>query len=444
MHCSDCGYTSVKWFGKCPDCGAWSSATETVPGEHLKVVQLSQATAALDRFGTGVAEFDRVLGGGLVHGEALLLSGEPGVGKSTLVLQLLAGLLRGGHSSLLVTGEESLDQVALRARRLELPVDELEAVAGFSLPAILALAEQRRPVVLIVDSVQVLQRPEFEQSPGSVTQVRECAADLVRFAKRSGTVVILVGQVTKEGTIAGPKTLEHMVDAVVNLECEHGGALRLLRTSKNRFGSTDEVGVFLMGQRGLDAVQDPSAMLLADRSVGVSGSVVFPSVEGTRPLLIEIQALTTSTSLPQPRRVPIGLDARRLSLLLGVMTERAATKLFSSVDVFVAAAGGFSIREPAVDLAVCLALYSAISGVAIDGRTVAMGEVGLSGEIRRVPAMEKRLQEAARLGFTTALVPRGVQDAPPGLRTKVGSDVSEMFTHVDLSARITSRDDLVA
>ncbi|MEA2505521.1 MAG: hypothetical protein QOH48_139 [Actinomycetota bacterium] len=444
MHCSDCGYTSVKWFGKCPDCGAWSSATETVTGEHLEVLRLAEATAALDRFGTGVAEFDRVLGGGLVHGEALLLSGEPGVGKSTLVLQLLSGLIRGGHSSLLVTGEESLDQVALRARRLELPVDELEAVAAFSLPAILTLAEQRRPAVLMVDSVQVLQRPELEQSPGSVTQVRECAADLVRFAKRSGTVVILVGQVTKEGTIAGPKTLEHMVDAVVNLECERGGALRLLRTSKNRFGSTDEVGVFLMGQRGLDAVQDPSAMLLADRSLGVSGSVVFPSVEGTRPLLIEIQALTTSTSLPQPRRVPIGLDARRLSLLLGVMTERAQTKLFSSVDVFVAAAGGFSIREPAVDLAVCLALYSAISGVAIDGRTVAIGEVGLSGEIRRVPAMEKRLQEAARLGFTTALVPRGVQDVPPGLRTKVGSDVSEMFNHVNLAARSTNREDLVA
>jgi DNA repair protein RadA/Sms len=444
MHCSDCGYTSAKWFGKCPECGAWSSATETVPGEHLEVVRLSEATAALERFGTGVEEFDRVLGGGLVHGEAVLLAGEPGVGKSTLVLQLLSGLSRDGHTSLLVTGEESLDQVSLRARRLGLPVADLEAVAAFSLPAIIALAEQRRPEVLIVDSVQVLQRPDFEQPAGSVTQVRECAADLVRFAKRSGTVVLLVGQVTKEGTIAGPKTLEHMVDAVVNLECERGGALRLLRVSKNRFGSTDEIGVFLMGQRGLDAVPDPSAMLLADRSVGVSGSVVFPSVEGSRPLLIEIQALTTTSSLPQPRRVPIGLDARRLSLLLGVMTERAGNKLFSSLDVFVAAAGGFSIREPAVDLAVCLALYSAISGVPIDGRTVAVGEVGLSGEIRRVPAMEKRLQEAARLGFTTALVPRGVQDVPGGLRARVASDVSEMFAHVDRCGPIVGRSDLVA
>jgi DNA repair protein RadA/Sms len=444
MHCSGCGYTSVKWFGKCPECGAWSSATETVTGEHLELVRLSDATAALDRFGTGMEEFDRVLGGGLVHGEALLLAGEPGVGKSTLVLQLLGGLLGERRPSILVTGEESLDQVALRARRLDLPVDQLEAVAASSLPSILSLAEYRRPPVLIVDSVQVLERPEFEQSAGSVTQVRECAADLVRFAKRTGTVVVLVGQVTKEGTIAGPKTLEHMVDAVVNLECERGGALRLLRTSKNRFGSTDEIGVFLMGERGLDPVPDPSALFLADRRVGVYGSVVFPSVEGTRPVLVEIQALTTSSGLPQPRRVPIGLDGRRLSLLLGVMAERAGTKLFTSLDVFVAAAGGFSIREPAVDLAVCLALYSAINGVAICGRTVAVGEVGLSGEVRRVPAMEKRLQEAARRGFTTALVPRGVRDVPTGLSAVVVSDLSELFAHVDRSSNPAGRGDLVA
>jgi DNA repair protein RadA/Sms len=235
-----------------------------------------------------------------------------------------------------------------------------------------------------------------------------------------------------------------MVDAVVNLECERGGALRLLRTSKNRFGSTDEIGVFLMGERGLDPVPDPSALFLADRRVGVYGSVVFPSVEGTRPVLVEIQALTTSSGLPQPRRVPIGLDGRRLSLLLGVMTERAGTKLFTSLDVFVAAAGGFSIREPAVDLAVCLALYSAINCVAICGRTVAVGEVGLSGEVRRVPAMEKRLQEAARLGFTTALVPRGVRDVPTGLSAVVVSDLSELFAHVDRSSNPAGRGDLVA
>jgi DNA repair protein RadA/Sms len=444
MHCSDCGYTSVKWFGKCPDCGAWSSATETSSVEHPEVVRLSEATGAFDRFATGLDEFDRVLGGGLVHGEVLLLAGEPGVGKSTLVLQLLGGLLRRDRRSLLVTGEESLDQVALRARRLDLPLTELEAVAAFSLPPILALAEERRPDVVIIDSVQVLERPEFEQSAGSVTQVRECAAELVRLAKRTGIVVILVGQVTKEGTIAGPKTLEHMVDAVVNLECERGGPLRLLRTSKNRFGSSDEVGVFLMGQRGLDSVADPSAMFLADRRVGVTGSVVFPSLEGTRPVLIEIQALTTSSGLPQPRRVPIGLDARRLALLLGVMAERTGSKAFASLDVFVAAAGGFSIREPAVDLPVCLALYSAISCMAVDGRTVAVGEVGLSGEVRRVPAMEKRLQEAARLGFTTALVPRGARDVPAALRAVVVNDLSDMFAHVDGAKCSIERGDLVA
>jgi DNA repair protein RadA/Sms len=445
MHCSDCGYTSVKWFGRCPDCGAWSSATEINDGvDRLEVVRLSQATGALDRFGTGIAEFDRVLGGGLVLGEALLLAGEPGVGKSTLVLQLLGGLLTQGRRSILVTGEESLDQVALRARRLDLPVDDLEAAAACSLPSILALADDRKPDVLIVDSVQVIERPDLEQPAGSVTQVRECAAELVRYAKRTGTVVVIVGQVTKEGTIAGPKTLEHMVDAVVNLECERNGALRLLRTSKNRFGSCDEIGVFLMGQRGLDPVADPSAMFLADRRVGVSGSTVFPSIEGTRPVLIEIQALTSSSALPQPRRVSIGLDGRRLSLLLGVLAERTGARLFAALDVFVAAAGGFSVREPAVDLAVCLALYSATHGVAIDAATVAVGEVGLSGEIRRVPAMGKRLQEAARLGFTTALVPRGVVDIPAGLDAKVVSDVSEAFAHVERTAASETRGDLVA
>jgi DNA repair protein RadA/Sms len=445
MHCSDCGYTSVKWFGRCPDCGAWSSATQISDGvERLKVVRLSEATGALDRFSTGITEFDRVLGGGLVLGEALLLAGEPGVGKSTLVLQLLGGLLREGRRSILVTGEESLDQVALRARRLDLPVDDLEAAAACSMPSIVALAEDKQPNVLIVDSVQVLERPDLEQPAGSVTQVRECAAELVRYAKRTGTVVVMVGQVTKEGTIAGPKTLEHMVDAVVNLESERNGALRLLRTSKNRFGSCDEIGVFLMSHRGLDPVADPSAMFLADRRVGVSGSTVFPSIEGTRPVLIEIQALTSSSALPQPRRVSIGLDARRLSLLLGVLAERTGTRLFAALDVFVAAAGGFSVREPAVDLAVCLALYSATHGVAIDAATLAVGEVGLSGEIRRVPAMGKRLQEAARLGFTTALVPRGVVDIPDGLDAKVVSDVSEAFAHVERTAVSGTRGDLVA
>jgi DNA repair protein RadA/Sms len=366
------------------------------------------------------------------------------VGKSTLVLQLLAGLHAGNWRALLVTGEESLDQVALRARRLNLPVANLEAVAGFSLPAILRLAQERHPDVLIVDSVQVLERPEFDQPAGSVTQVRECAAELVRHAKTTGTVVVLVGQVTKEGSIAGPKTLEHMVDAVVNLECERGGALRLLRTTKNRFGSSDEVGVFLMGQRGLDPVEDPSAMFLADRRVGVNGSVVFPSIEGTRPVLIEIQALTTASGLPQPRRVAIGLDGRRLSLLLGVLTERSGRNLFGSLDVFVAAAGGFNIREPAVDLATCLALYSAVGSVAVDASTVAIGEVGLSGEIRRVPGMEKRLKEAARLGFTSALVPRAIKEIPAGMTAIVVSDLSDVFAFMDRADREARTGELVA
>ncbi|MDP9224468.1 MAG: DNA repair protein RadA [Actinomycetota bacterium] len=425
----------MKWFGRCPDCGAWSSATEATTGvgaaTPLHIAPLSEATGALDRFSTGLKEVDRVVGGGLVKGEALLLAGEPGVGKSTLVLQLIGGLVERGQRSILVTGEESLDQVALRAHRLNLPLDRLDAVAAFSLPSIVALSEHHRPDVLIVDSVQTLEHPELEQPAGSVTQVRECAAELVRHAKRTGTVVILVGQVTKEGTIAGPKTLEHLVDAVVNLDGERGGTLRLLRASKNRFGSCEEVGVFLMGPRGLDPVGDPSAMFLADRRVGVTGSTVFPGIEGTRPLLVEIQALTTSSGSPQPRRVPIGLDARRLALLLGVLTERTGSKSFTASDVFVAAAGGFTVREPAVDLPLCIALYSAVNSVAVDAGTVAVGEVGLAGEIRRVPATERRLQEAARLGFRTALAPRGVETVPDGLGVIVVSDLLEVFAHLE-------------
>jgi DNA repair protein RadA/Sms len=432
MHCSDCGYVSPKWFGRCPECGSWASAADrSDAAPELEPVPLSRATGALDRFTTGLGEVDRVLGGGLVRGEALLLAGAPGVGKSTLVLQLLNGLLHEGRSCLLVTGEESLDQVALRARRLDLALEEVHAVAADSVPAIVELAAKQQPDVLVIDSIQAVRLPHREQPAGSITQVRECAAELVRHAKTTGGVVLLVGQVTKDGTIAGPKTLEHMVDAVVDLSCETGGPLRLLRASKNRFGSCDEIGVFFMGARGLDEVQDPTAMLLSDRRPGVAGSTIFPSVEGTRPLMVEIQALTTPSSLPQPRRVAIGLESRRLSLLLGVLAERTGAKMFTSLDVFVAAVGGFTIREPAADLAVCLTLYSAVNSIPIDASTVAIGEVGLSGEVRRVPATTRRLEEAAQRGFTTALVAPGVVDAPKGMNVVAIGDVSEMFLHVD-------------
>jgi DNA repair protein RadA/Sms len=388
----------------------------------VKVTTLGDNQSDVERFSTGLVEVDRVLGGGLVLGGVSLLAGEPGIGKSTLVLQLVDGLLRSNRRALLITGEESIGQVALRAARLGVERDRLRAAATASLADVLALAAAEQPDVLVVDSVQTLENVELDQSPGSVVQVRECASALVRYAKVSGTCVILVGHVTKDGTVAGPKTLEHIVDSVLALEGERTGTVRLVRATKNRFGSCDETGVFTMGERGLEAVGDPSAMLLADRRTGVSGSVVFCGLEGTRPVLVEIQSLVAEGSPPNIRRVPIGVDARRLALLVGVLHSRAELDL-SKRDLFVAAAGGFVIREPAADLPLCLAIHSAARGQAVAEDLVAIGEVGLGGEIRRVPGLPRRIAEAARLGFRRALVPRGTKSAVPDLEVIEVTDV---------------------
>jgi DNA repair protein RadA/Sms len=370
------------------------------------VERLDRGGAPRSRIRTGVGELDRVLGGGVVPGSVVLLSGDPGIGKSTLVLQMIDGVTRAGGSALLVTGEESLDQVSLRALRIGVAADRLNAAASSSLPDIVAAGGQARPSVLVVDSIQTLQDPAHDSAAGSVVQVRECAASLVRFAKASGVAVVLIGHVTKEGTVAGPRTLEHLVDAVISLEGERSGTFRLLRALKNRFGSCDETGVFTMTGDGLQGVEDPSAMFLADRLPGVAGSSVFPALEGARPVLIEVQALVTVTTLAQPRRVAIGCDARRLSLLIGVLAERALCRL-GDKDVFVAAAGGSQIREPAGDLSICLSLLSAASKQPIHHKTLAVGEVGLAGEVRRVPGLQRRIAEAERLGFDKAIIPRG-------------------------------------
>lgn len=426
--CSACGHVSHKWFGRCPECGDWSTAsTPIAPGAvgALEVVSLSDTPEDAERTPTGIDELDRVLGGGLVRGSAILIAGEPGIGKSTLVLQLVAALARRGRKTLLVSGEESVAQIGGRAKRLGISSPALNVATSSSLDAVLATSLSAALDVVVVDSIQTLGDDRLDQPPGSMVQVRECAAALTRHAKLSGTSVILVGHVTKEGSVAGPKTLEHVVDVVLSLEGERGGTLRLLRSAKNRFGATDETGVFVMSTKGLDPVGDPSAFLLADRRPGVAGSVVFPRMEGTRPLLVEVQALVDESKIPQPRRVAIGLDGRRLSLLAAVMSQSGIR--LGANDVFVAAAGGLDVREPAADLAMCLALFSAITKSPVDERAVAVGEVGLSGEVRRVPAIARRLSEARRLGFTTAFVPFGFDEQVKGLRLIRVPDLAAAF-----------------
>ena len=422
--CVACGHSSFRWFGRCPSCGEWSSAAASSPagGEEATVVDLGLCAANDVRWATGIAEVDRVLGGGIVRGSVCLLAGEPGVGKSTLLLQVLDGLMRSGRRCLLVTGEESLDQTGMRARRLGLGLGSLRAAATTSLQAVLEAARRERPEVIVVDSVQTLRDASLEQAPGSVVQVRDCAAGLVGLVKAEGTAVVLVGHVTKDGSVAGPKVLEHVVDAVLTMEGERSGALRLIRAAKNRFGSCEETGVFTMTPRGLEGVSDPSAMLLADRKPGAAGSIVFPGLEGSRPLLVELQALVAESHLAQPRRVAIGVDARRMSLLLGIMSQRDDS--LARRDVFLAVAGGVAVREPAADLALCLAIHSAARAACVPDDLVAIGEVGLAGEVRRVPELDRRLSEAARLGFRTALVPASASRRDGRIRAIRVSDLS--------------------
>ena len=357
-----------------------------------------------DRRATGVSEFDRVLGGGLVPGSVALLAGEPGIGKSTLVLQVVDALVGNGHRCLIASGEESLDQIALRAERLGVATDAIRALATSSLTAVERSTHLDAPDVLIVDSIQTLQDEAFEQGAGSPVQVRESAGRLVRLAKETGVTVLMVGHVTKEGSVAGPKALEHVVDVVLSLEGERTGTLRLLRAAKNRFGSCEETGVFVMSGAGLEGVPDPSELLIGDRRPGVPGSVVFAALHGSRPMLVEIQALVVPESRVG-RRVAIGIDSRRLSLILGVLVTRADIS-FADADIFVAAAGGVVTNEPAADLAIALALASAHRKQPLPSDAVALGELGLTGEIRTVPAVDRRLSEASRLGFGTAYVPR--------------------------------------
>jgi DNA repair protein RadA/Sms len=414
--CTECGATSPKWAGQCPGCSGWNTLVETVAeqgtGAHrfASLAGTAQVQTLADirprdepRLATGLEEFDRVLGGGLVPGGVVLIGGDPGIGKSTLLLQALAQLAS-RVSTLYITGEESGEQVALRAQRLALDPSGLQLLAEINLEKIGAVLNDTRPRVVVVDSIQTVYSEQLTSAPGSVAQVRECAAQLTRAAKQAGHSLILVGHVTKEGTLAGPRVLEHIVDTVLYFEGETSSSFRLIRAFKNRYGAVNELGVFAMTERGLRGVSNPSAMFLSHHAQPVSGSCVMVTQEGTRPLLVEIQALVDSAH-GNPRRLTVGLDAARLAMLLAVL-HRHAGVVCADQDVFVNAVGGVKIGEPAGDLAVLLAIVSSLKNRPLPQKLVAFGEVGLAGEIRPAPRGQERLREAAKLGFTHALIPK--------------------------------------
>mgnify|MGYP000361925159 CR=1 FL=1 len=417
--CSECGGTSAKWLGKCPNCEAWNTLVESVAegasknryqalAQALPVVTLADIEATdVDRQPTGIDELDRVLGGGIVAGGVVLIGGDPGIGKSTLLLQALDTLSR-QMKALYVTGEESGAQVALRSRRLGLGEgqrgSEVRVMAEIQLERILAALDSERPAVCVVDSIQTVYSDQLSSAPGSVAQVRECAAQLTRAAKRSGTTIILVGHVTKDGALAGPRVLEHIVDTVLYFEGDTHSSFRLVRAIKNRFGAVNEIGVFAMTEKGLRGVANPSAIFLSTHGDPVPGSCVLVTLEGTRPLLVEIQALVDSGG-SSPRRLSVGLDRDRLAMMLAVLHRHAGIACVDQ-DVFVNAVGGVRISEPAADLAVMLAIQGSLRARALPRGFFAFGEVGLAGEVRPAPRGQERLKEAAKLGFSVALVPK--------------------------------------
>ncbi len=417
--CTECGASSPKWQGQCAGCGQWNTLVETVaeaaPSGANRYAGLAGSGQLQDlsairpqeepRQATGIEEFDRVLGGGLVPGGVVLIGGDPGIGKSTLLLQALARLAEAGQPVLYVSGEESSEQVALRARRLQLETRGLRMLPEIGLEKILATLLRERPLVAVIDSIQTLYSEALQSAPGSVAQVRECAAQLTRLAKQSGICVILVGHVTKEGALAGPRVLEHIVDTVLYFEGDTHSSFRLVRAVKNRFGAVNELGVFAMTDKGLRGVSNPSALFLSQHAQEVSGSCVLVTQEGTRPLLVEIQALVDAAHSPSPRRLTVGLDPQRLAMLLAVLHRHAGIVCFDQ-DVFVNAVGGVRIQEPAADLAVLLAIVSSLNNRPLPAKLVAFGEVGLAGEIRPAPRGQERLKEAAKLGFTHAMVPK--------------------------------------
>ena len=412
--CAECGAAAIQWFGSCPSCGAAGTLSETVTERGFlrkdriaaEPVGLGDIAAReLERSATGIGELDRALGAGLVPGQVVLLGGDPGIGKSTLLLQAVCGF---PGKTLYVTGEESCEQVAMRARRLALDAGGVRLLAETQLERVIAALDGAGARVAVIDSIQTVWSEALQSAPGSVAQVRECAAQLTRHAKRAGTALFLIGHVTKEGAIAGPRVLEHIVDTVLYFEGDPHSSFRLVRAVKNRFGAVNELGVFAMTDKGLRGVSNPSLLFLSTHAKPVAGSCVLATLEGTRPLLVEIQALVDTGHAPNPRRLSVGLEQNRLAMLLAVLHRHAGIATWEQ-DVFVNAVGGVRIGEPAADLAVCLAIVSSLSDKPISAKVVVFGEIGLAGEVRPAARGQDRLREAAKLGFEKAIVPRANQ-----------------------------------
>ncbi len=443
--CQSCGYQTAKWLGKCPECNAWNSFVEETFTKDTskraeggfyslttdKPVPLDEiTTSSVPRYESRIGELDRALGGGIVPGSLTLLGGDPGIGKSTLVLMLLNNLSLNNISVLYVTGEESLEQIKMRAERLEVKAN-FTVVAENSLEKILAHVDKIKPQVLVVDSIQTVFLSHIESAPGSVSQVRECAGKLLFYSKSHKTSTILIGHVTKEGALAGPRILEHMVDTVLYFEGEQSGAFRILRTIKNRYGSTNEIGVFEMTSLGLIEVKNPSEQFISGRSDNAIGSCVTTLIEGTRPILTEIQALVSSSQLANPRRTCLGIDTNRVSLMIAVLEKMVGINLYAQ-DVYVNVAGGLKITEPSVDLAIVLALVSSYKNRALPARLVALGEVSLTGEVRPVAFADKRVNEAAKLGYKHVVLAAKTKldskhDGVELLRVKTVADVMDMI-----------------
>ena len=418
--CTECGASEPKWQGQCPGCLAWNTLVETLEEtvstnryankfdgltQSASLQKISSIQAAdIARQATGTSEFDRVLGGGLVEGGVVLIGGDPGIGKSTLLLQVLCHLGRSAQA-IYVSGEESPQQIAMRAKRLGLDASEVELLAEINLEKILATLQTHKPNIAVIDSIQTVYSEALSSAPGSVAQVRECSAQLTRLAKQLGITVILVGHVTKDGTLAGPRVLEHIVDTVLYFEGDQNSSFRLIRAFKNRFGAVNELGVFAMTEKGLREVANPSALFLSHHDSQVAGSCITVTMEGTRPLLIEIQALVDESHAPSPKRLCVGLEQNRLAMLLAVLHRHAGIPCFDQ-DVFINAVGGVKIAEPAVDLAVILSIVSSLKNKPLDNKLIVFGEVGLAGEVRPVQGGQMRLKEAAKLGFSKAIVPK--------------------------------------